>query len=307
MATMINYATKNRHPNFFIIGAPKAGTTSLSEYLRLHPNVFFSNPKEPHYFNDDFKVRHTYDYNAYLTYFDGVLPKHKAVGEGSIFYLYSKTAVSNILNLYNDAKFVVMLRNPIDLVYSWHSQAIHSFGETVTNFDKAWDLQELRKNGISVPRINRVKEALYYGELAKLGEQVDRLLQQVNRKYVHFIIFDDFKKNTLTEYLKVLIFLNLEKWIPESFTQYNANKYYKNIMLKKVLDLVTYINKKSGLKNIQGLGLLKKLKNWNTTFHKRDRINKTFRAKLVKYFHDDVKLLSKLINRNLDKEWGFTK
>jgi hypothetical protein len=36
-----------RKPNFFIVGAPKCGTTALSEYLRSHPDVFFSSPKEP--------------------------------------------------------------------------------------------------------------------------------------------------------------------------------------------------------------------------------------------------------------------
>ncbi|MEA3447202.1 MAG: sulfotransferase [Bacteroidota bacterium] len=41
-------------PNFFIIGAPKCGTTALSEYLRKHPDIHFSYPKEPDYFNTDF-------------------------------------------------------------------------------------------------------------------------------------------------------------------------------------------------------------------------------------------------------------
>ena len=44
-------------PNFFIVGAPKCGTTSLDEYLRQHPNVFISRPKEPHYFSTDLNNR----------------------------------------------------------------------------------------------------------------------------------------------------------------------------------------------------------------------------------------------------------
>ena len=295
------------HPNFFIIGAPKAGTTSLSEYLRMHPGIFFSNPKEPHYFNDDFKIHHTNDYNTYLTYFNGATPKHKAVGDGSVFYLYSKTAVSNILNLYKKVKFIVLLRNPIELVQSLHAQAIHIHGETITNFEQAWALQDSRKNGISVPRINRIKEALYYGELAKLGEQVERLLQNVNISKVHFIIDDDFKNNTKTEYIKVLEFLNLEKWLPQTFEKYNASKGYRNIFLKRVLDIITYLKWKSGVKNSISLGLWGKLRNMNTTFRKRDNLDSAFRAELIEYFNDDVKLLSDLINRDLYNEWGFNK
>ncbi|MCH9035408.1 MAG: sulfotransferase [Planctomycetes bacterium] len=40
-------------PDFFIVGAPKCGTTSLYEYLRQHPEVFMSRIKEPHFFGRD--------------------------------------------------------------------------------------------------------------------------------------------------------------------------------------------------------------------------------------------------------------
>ena len=42
-------------PNFFIIGAPKCGTTSLHNYLKSHSQITMSNPKEPHYFSKDIK------------------------------------------------------------------------------------------------------------------------------------------------------------------------------------------------------------------------------------------------------------
>ncbi len=134
-----------KFPNFFIIGAPKAGTTALSEYLRGHPQVFFSEPKEPHFFNDDFSARHTYDMDTYLSYFKDADEEYKAIGEGSVFYLSSKNAVPNILKKNPNAKFIVMLRNPVSMAQSWHAQAIHSFGETVLDFDKAWHLQDKRK------------------------------------------------------------------------------------------------------------------------------------------------------------------
>ena len=43
-----------RRPNFFIVGAPKSGTTAMADYLREHPEVFFSDPKEPFFWCDDF-------------------------------------------------------------------------------------------------------------------------------------------------------------------------------------------------------------------------------------------------------------
>ena len=72
-------------PNFFIVGAPKCGTTALSHYLRQHPRIFFSLPKEPHYFATDLpRYRMVTHEPAYLEYFRGAGPQHTAVGEGSV-------------------------------------------------------------------------------------------------------------------------------------------------------------------------------------------------------------------------------
>lgn len=46
----------NKKPNLFIIGVPKSGTTSLGEYLRTHPNIFFSTPKEISFFGKDYSL-----------------------------------------------------------------------------------------------------------------------------------------------------------------------------------------------------------------------------------------------------------
>jgi len=67
---------KVNSPNFFIVGAPKCGTTALSEYLRSHPNVFMSFPKEPHYFAEDMvSYRYCTTLPEYLKIFDEQLLK----------------------------------------------------------------------------------------------------------------------------------------------------------------------------------------------------------------------------------------
>ena len=95
MAYIINYKNKNYRindnvqiPNFFIIGAPKCGTTALSEYLRKHPDIYFSYPKESNFFNDDFsdKYRKTKKFDIYLNQFFYNSKGYKAVGEGTVWY-----------------------------------------------------------------------------------------------------------------------------------------------------------------------------------------------------------------------------
>ena len=71
--------------------------------------------------------------------------------------------------------------------------------KTETNFERAWDLQEVRKQGKKIPRGCPDHKLLCYGEIARLGFQVDRLLSLVDSNRVHYTIFDDFRENTKKE------------------------------------------------------------------------------------------------------------
>src|SRR5258707_13684160 len=117
-----------KKPNFFLIGAPKCGTTALWSYLRTHPRIFLSPMKESHYFSDDLsaKYRTCFDENTYLErYFSDAGSQHTIVGEASVWYLYSKTAIENIKAFNADAKSAIMLRKPADMLYALHSQLLY--------------------------------------------------------------------------------------------------------------------------------------------------------------------------------------
>lgn len=98
-----------KEPNFFIIGAPKCGTTSLAHWLAQHPEVFMSPVKEPHYFSTDFPLTSWRDPDDYHSLFEGADTHHKAVGEASVWYLRSREAVPQIEAHYPGARYIVML------------------------------------------------------------------------------------------------------------------------------------------------------------------------------------------------------
>src|SRR6056297_3072691 len=135
-----------KKPNFFIIGAPKCGTTSMARYLGEHPDIFFSDPKEPNFFNTDFsdEYRKVTNIKDYLKLFRGA-DKYKRVGEGSVMYLFSKEAISNILEFNPKAKFIVMTRNEVEMFRSLHLQLLSSLEENEKDPEKAWRLQKERK------------------------------------------------------------------------------------------------------------------------------------------------------------------
>ncbi len=123
-------------PNFFIVGAPKCGTTALYEYLRPHPSIFMPRHKEPHYFASDLG---TYPFiktlDDYRRLFDGAGPQHLRVGEASVYYLRSTTAIANIRAFNPDAKLIAMFRNPVEMVHSLHSQLLYVAEENESDFE----------------------------------------------------------------------------------------------------------------------------------------------------------------------------
>ena len=288
------------HPNFFIIGAPKSGTTALSEYLRQHPNILFSEPKEPHFFNDDFSHRHIDTFESYLKCFAQSIGQEQAIGEGSVFYLYSQTAVSNILRCYPDAQFIVMLRNPVEAVYSWHWEVMYSHGEDLEDFEAAWRAQKRRRQGEMLPRSNRVREALHYGPLFSYADQVQRLLDQVPKARVQVILYDDLKKDPELVYQKTLRFLSLSPHQLEQYNRINPSKRLRWSWVERTIRSAGNIKRAIGI--TKRVGMLTRLQLWNTKYQEKPPLRVDFRSELAEYFRDDVLRTAELIDQDLS-EW----
>jgi len=288
-------------PNFFIIGAPKSGTTALSEYLRQHPNVFFSNPKEPEYFANDFEGRVISKENDYLKLFKDVeINHHLAIGEGSVLYMFSKNAVSTILQFQNTAKFIVMLRNPVDLVVSLHAQLLKEGNENIYSFSEAWKAEADRYNGKRIPISCRDPKWLLYSEWGKLGSQLKRVINIVPEKQLKIILFDDFISNTKSVFKEILEFLKIPEVIPDKFPKINERRLPKNLFLQNLIAVVMRIwlplrSKLTGGKGFGIGGFLSKLNSTNAT----EKISLEEHQMLVEFYSGEILLLEKLLNRNL--------
>jgi hypothetical protein len=106
-----------RKPDFFIVGAPKTGTTATCHCLGQHPEIFMRHRKEVHLFGSDpTKIPHeifVLDKRRYLSYFARASGKAR-LGESSVMYFYSRGAAREITQFYPDARIIIMLRNPVD-------------------------------------------------------------------------------------------------------------------------------------------------------------------------------------------------
>lgn len=285
-----------RKPDFFIIGSAKCGTTSMDEWLRAHPAIFMAE-KEPHYFNTDHKNRKITRQHEYRMLFREATDAHLAVGETSVRYIYSGVAVRNILRYNRATKFIVMLRNPLDLVYSWHNQVYFNGTENVKKFETAWHLQTQRKAGKKIPpRCTEVK-MLLYGEVGCLGEQLQRLYSQVSAARVHIIVFDDLQQNPAQVYRSVLNFLQVPEDNKQYFVHHNPAKTYYCYTFNSLLLCLRWL--KLTMHISKNFGVLKWLRELNITVKKRRPLSPAMKQTLVQYFQEDIKLLERLIGRDL--------
>lgn len=288
-------------PNFFIVGAPKCGTTALSEYLRSHPNVFISRPKEPCYFCYDFpNHRFVNDFTRYIRLFAQAKPFQTAVGEASVWYLFSEVAVPEVMRFNPHARILVMIRNPIQMIYSFHSQAVLSLYEDEIRFEYAWRKQEERKCGLSIPRTCKEPAFLQYAAVGSLGAQVERLLKIVPRDRVKLIVFDDFVWNTQDVYESVLGFLDLPPDGRTEFPKMNANRQLKNRRLATGLqDLERLAAPVKRLLQARSFGIGKAFQRLNTQTNLRPQLDPAVKKELGRVFQGDIEKLSRILDRDL--------
>ena len=126
-----------RKPDFFIVGAPKCGTTAMYQWLDAHPEVFVP-VKEIHYFGADLDHRRPeVSAERYNGLFEPASTAHKAVGDVGVWYLMSETAAQEIHAYNPDARIIIMLRRPAQMLYSLHSQLLYSGEEDIADFGEA--------------------------------------------------------------------------------------------------------------------------------------------------------------------------
>lgn len=303
-----------RRPDFFLVGAPKCGTTALSEYLRTHPAVFFSDPKEPQFFCDDFRLlrpehRRLASLDEYLELFREAGPAHRAVGEGSTWYLYSEVALHRIREFAPDARILAMVRNPVDLVASWHAQLLLMWEESVEDFPAAFALGRARREGRDIPETCTVPPLLDYAAVGRLGSQVERLLATFPAAQVKVVVFDDFVADTAAVYADVLAFLGLPHDGRKEFPRVNPNEVHASRALARADWAVGNLGRIGPLRRIvragkkamglEGRRLLKVPKGAHTRPESRRPMEPEFRDRLATLFRDDVELLGRILGRDL--------
>lgn len=310
-----------KKPNFFIVGQAKAGTTALYSFLRQHPDIYMSDVKEPHFFCSDFhqqsdqyyqkKIFFKYrDINSYLKLFSKA-DSFKMVGEASIHYLYSKFAAQQIYNFNPEAKIIIMLREPIDWLYSLHNQFLNVNIEEEQDFVKALTLVQERKQGDNIPSRVICPSWLYYSDRIRYYEQVKRFYDVFEQSQIKVVIFDDWQDNNSKVYKDVLNFLEVNNKIEPIYKSINVRSTPRFKILNKIIyspsirkiaqDIIPYYLYEFITKKIIDKYLFKQV---NKKFDS-SMLNKEFKYGILIEIQQEIVEISNLLNIDLIEKWGY--
>jgi len=215
-------------PNFFIVGAQKAGTTSLYHYLNQHPEVYMSPIKEPYFFDHEMNsegevVRRDFggqrqpprfaNIGEYSALFEGA-EDEKAIGEATPLYIYAPGTPERIERHVPGAKSIALLRHPADRAYSAFLYAVRIGVEPLTDFAQALREEQLRIRDGWHYVFHYRSRGLYY-------QQLQRYYEVFGRERFGVWLYEDLKEDPANVTQSVFRFLEVD----DTFAADTASKH----------------------------------------------------------------------------------
>jgi hypothetical protein len=295
-------------PNFLIIGAAKAGTTSLHHYLRQHPEIYMAGPKKELRFfalegekldfrgpGDQKALRFSItDVEAYRRKFDGVSDE-KAIGESSPLYIYSPKAPGRIAHYIPDAKLIAVLRNPVERAYSCFLHLVRDGREPLDDFSQALREEEARIERNYEPGWHYKEGGFYYAQLSRYFGLFDR-------QRIRVYLYEDWKADPTGVLGDIFEFLEVDKrFVPDMSVRHNVSGVPRNKTLHALLTKSSPI--KAGIKPLIPTRFRKlvwtNLKNRN--LREPPSLSPEVRGQLIETYREDVLKLQALIGRDLSR------
>lgn len=298
--------------DFFIVGAPKCGTTALMKYLSRQPGVYFPDLSwgntgkiEPDHFARDLlsPVDMYYNRDAFEKLYEHA-PKTKLWGDASVYHLFSSTAAQNIFTYNSNAKIIIMLRNPAEFLFSYFKEM------QFQGIEKRVDLIDALNTPIAMdPANGKAAHVLRYNELATFSAQVERYLTTFPRNQIQIIKFDDFTANTSRFFNNVLRFLDLPPDHSSSFEVVNPSKQVRSHALRslfqhptgRIKTIIHCLIPSKQLRTNLFVGAKQIERRINTSTN-RDSIPQIQRKYILDEFRGDISKLQKLTTLDL-RNW----
>lgn len=291
-------------PNFLIVGAAKAGTTSLYDYLGQHPDLFFSDVKGSHFFSATkaFTARNLDEYRALFASQRG----EKAIGETCVSYLFDPTSPARIQAALGAVRILISLRNPVERAFS-HWQYFYNLGWEELTFEQALAAEEERFYSETFQKTcpAPVPSGYFYFRRGLYTAQVQRYLETFGPERVKILIFEDWVQDPVAACQGIFRFLEIDPTFAPTIEVKNAAHITRNRRLHDILVTrrpkwitATYQNSPVWLRNLF-FRLGKKIYWANMSAAQRHTLSSEARAVLLDRYLEDIHQLEALIQRDL--------
>jgi len=295
-------------PDFLVIGAPKAGTTSLNHYLSQHPQIFMSPNKEPHFFAFEGKqpnfqgpaddrawlnTKSVVNLEGYQQLFDGSSADQRC-GEASTMYLYIEESCDRIHHYCPQVKLIAFLRHPIERAYSHYKHMRRDGREWETDFGQALEKEAERiANGWS--------PAWHYRQVGMYCDQLQRYFDKFETGQLKVYLYDDLLQDPQGVYRSIFDFLE----VSPTFEVDTSARYNTTSVVRKNKQLHDFLMNPSGLKTALSKIIPAHIrKPLSAKVYRRnaapvEALSDSLRSELTASFTPEILRLQELINRDL--------
>jgi hypothetical protein len=294
---MINEMTM---PNFLIIGAAKAGTTALHEYLQQHPQIYLTPTKETNFFAfegqeinfqgpgdealKDFSIT---DLSTYQAEFAGVT-KELAIGEACPSYLYVPQAAARIKQYIPDARLIVILRNPVERAYANFLHIVRDDREPQRDFTLALQAEATRI-------ANNWEWFWHYIQVGFYGQQLQRYYEMFAPSQIKVYLYEDLKEDAIATLQDIFRWLEVDDtFVPDMALRPNKSGMPRNKLLHQILTKPNPL--KSLLKPLFPAQIRQKIQHQNLN---TPQISPEVRQQLLDLYRADILQSQDLIQRDL--------
>ena len=233
--------------NLLIIGAQKAGTTSLYEYIKQHPDVYFSEIKEITYFVVD-----KY-YQKGIEYFHSFFSKYnneKIIASSYVHMLPSLDAPERVLEYNKNMKFIIMLRDPVSRAYSAYNYAKQNGWENDNiSFIDALESESMRKNN------NQIDLLYFYNGL--YSSHIDNWMSRFSSTQFLIITDTELRNDSKNVLSRITSFLNIQEYNFLTDATFNVTSKPRVSLLNRII-----LTRNEKVRNIIGFLIPSGVKKW---------------------------------------------
>ena len=291
-----------KKPNFIIIGAMKAATTSLYTYIKQHPDIFMTKVKEPMFFNN-FQQENNYNIlgsksnksttlEEYLAMFKDA-KNEKAIGEASPAYIYNENAPYLIKENLPDVKIIAILRQPTDRAYSNFLHTKRADRENVNSFGQAIKIEKERISDNWSPLYHYIQKGFY-------SVQLKRYYNLFPKENIKVYLFEDVVKTPKETLKDIFKFLNVDENIEIDVSKKSNVSGTPKGILGFILKKMRYYNlmPKFAISDYLPTFIISLL--FKSVYKDTEKLDSVLRKELTdKYYREEILKLEKLIDRDL--------